>query len=182
MDSPYLASDLRGGRGISDLTEFPLESRLDEQSLRLGHLLIAASCCLLLLIDGYDLHVTGQLLPAVARGLGVSTATLAIAFAVQTTGQATGAFILSPFADRFGRRPILLLCLLLFGIVNLISAAAVTVPQFAVTRFIGGALGGALMPVTISLTADLAPRKWRSTLVGLAYLGLSFGQLPPVPM
>lgn len=163
--------------GAANLPVVNLDQLLDLRPLHFGHGLIVFICFLIMLIDGYDLAVTAQLLPAIARSFSVSTAQFTNAFAVQAIGQAMGAFALGPLADRWGRRPVLLLCLPLFGLATLASVMTATTWQFGLMRFASGALGGALMPVTIALVADFSPHRWRSSMIGVAYAGLSVGTL-----
>lgn len=154
-----------------------LGSSLDAAQLSTGHWLAAVGCFFVLLLDTYDLHVAGQLLPVIAGALTVPAATLAAAFAAQTVGQAIGAFAISPFADRVGRKPVMLACLLVFGLGTLVTPLVGSVHQFAAVRFAVGVFGGALLPVAASTIADIAPIRWRSTLVGLGLAGIIVGPL-----
>ena len=154
-----------------------LDACLNTARLSTGHWLAAVGCFFVLLLDTYDLHVAGQLLPVIAGALTVPAATLAAAFAAQTMGQAIGAFAISPFADRIGRKPVMLACLLVFGLGTLVTPLVGSVREFAVVRFAVGVFGGALLPVAASIVADLAPIRWRSTLVGLGLAGIIVGPL-----
>lgn len=160
-----------------DVGTVDLDRLLDSQQARVGLLFIVAFCFVILVVDGYDLFVTVQLLPAIAQDFGTTSAALTKSFAAQTFGQALGAIALSPLADRFGRKPMLLICLLLFGLTTLLSASCDTVLEFSVMRFASGVFGGVVLPITISLVADLSPLKWRSSLIGITYAGLTIGQL-----
>jgi MFS family permease len=150
---------------------------LDESPLRRGHVVTVAILFGVLLIDGYDLHITAQILPAIAAAFGVSAASLTGAYAVQPIGQALGGLVLSPLADRFGRKRSLVVLLVLFGIATFLSVLATGVTGFAVTRFLAGAFGGALLPAAASLVADICPVKRRSAMVGVVYAGLGVGPL-----
>lgn len=150
---------------------------LDESPVRRGHIVTVAILFGVLLIDGYDLHITAQILPAIAAAFGVSAASLTSAYAVQPIGQALGGLLLSPLADRFGRKRSLVVLLILFGIATFLSVLATDVTGFAVTRFLAGALGGALLPTAASLVADISSVKRRSAMVGVVYAGLGVGPL-----
>ena len=163
---------LAGASGLVDLDQYLSPARLSA-----GHWFAAIGCFLVLLVDTYDLHVAGQLLPVIAGALKVPVAALAAAFAAQTTGQAVGAFAISPFADRVGRKPVMLAALLVFGLGTLATPLVESTRQFAIVRFGVGVFGGALLPVAASIVADLAPTRWRSTLVGLGLAGIIVGPL-----
>ncbi len=152
-----------------------LGDRLDNSPVRRGHVLTVAALFLVLLIDGYDLAVTGQILPVIASTLGVPTASLTGAFALQPMGQAIGGLLLSSLADHFGRKRMLIALLALFSIATLMSVFATSVAGFGATRFIAGVLGGGLLPAAASLAADISSIKRRSTLVGIVYAGVAIG-------
>ncbi len=158
---------------MNDKTD--LGGLLDASPVRRGHVLTVATLFFVLLIDGYDLAVTGQMLPAIASTLGVPTASLTGAFALQPMGQAIGGLLLSPLADHFGRKRMLIALLALFSVATLQSVFATSVFGFGATRFIAGMLGGGLLPAAASLVADISSVKRRSTMVGIVYAGVAIG-------
>lgn len=169
--TPATARPQDGGNGKT----LDLGALLDGAPVKRGHVVTVALLFLALLVDGYDLAVTGQILPAIADTLGVTTASLTGAYAAQPIGQALGGLVLSPLVDRFGRKRMLVVLLALFAIATLLSVFATSVTGFAVTRFLAGVLGGGLLPAAASLVADISPLKRRSTLVGIVYAGVSVG-------
>ncbi|MFV3075441.1 MFS transporter [Niveispirillum fermenti] len=152
-----------------------LASLLDQSPVRRGHVMTTALLFCVLLIDGYDLAVTGQMLPAIASALGVTTASLTGAYAAQPVGQALGGLLLAPLVDRFGRKRMMILLLALFAIATLLSVFAASVTSFAVTRFMAGVVGGGLLPAVASLVADISSIKRRSSMVGIVYAGIGVG-------
>lgn len=161
-------------RGTCD-NKIDLGGLLDASPVRHGHVFTVAMLFLVLLIDGYDLAVTGQILPVIASTLGVPTASLTGAFALQPMGQAIGGLLLSPLADHFGRKRVLIALLALFSIATLQSVFATSITSFGVTRFVAGVLGGGLLPAAASLVADISSIKRRSTMVGIVYAGVAVG-------
>jgi len=77
---------------------------------------------IMLFIDGFDMYFFGKMLPAIAEGLGVTPAGMTGVITAQQVGMAVGAFLLPPLADRIGRKPVLGLCLLVFGVLSLWGA------------------------------------------------------------
>jgi MFS family permease len=161
-----------GGTGSHKID---LGALLDASPVRRGHVVTVALLFCVMLIDGYDLAVTGQILPAIASAVGVTTASLTGAFAAQPIGQALGGLLLSALADHFGRKRMLVVLLALFAVATLQSVFATSVTGFAVTRFIAGMMAGGLLPTTASLVADISSIKHRSTMVGIVYTGLVVG-------
>lgn len=148
---------------------------LDASPVGRGHVITVALLFFILVIDGYDLAVTGAILPKIASSLGVATASLTGAFAAQPIGQAAGGLLLSPFVDRFGRKRMLLIMLAGFALATLTSVFATSVSSFALTRFAAGMLAGGLLPAAGSLVADISTLKRRSAMVGIVYAGIAMG-------
>ena len=86
-----------------------------------------------------------------------------------------GAFVLSPAADRFGRKGVILLSVLVFGIFALLTAWAGSLNELLVYRFLTGlGLGGA-MPNIIALTSEYAPSRMRAMLIAVMFCGFPLG-------
>jgi AAHS family 4-hydroxybenzoate transporter-like MFS transporter len=78
-------------------------------------------------------------------------------------------------ADRIGRRPVLLGCVLWFGLLSLATAQASSADELLLLRFLTGlGLGGA-MPNAVALTSEYTPHRLRATAVMVMFCGFSTG-------
>lgn len=91
---------------------------------RLFILLVVAT-----MFEGFDTLVTGFALPYIAQDFHVDVATIGTGVGIIAIGPVL-AFIPIRLADFFGRRPVLLLAILLYTIFTLMTAFAVTFWQF----------------------------------------------------
>ncbi len=132
-------------------------------------------CFLVVAIDGFDTAAIGFIAPALKAQWGATPAELAPLFAAGLFGLMAGAFVFGPLADRFGRKPVLALTTVFFGLATLASAFAPDMGTLTALRFVTGlGLGGA-MPAAITLTAELCPEQRRSSLVTLMFCGFTIG-------
>ncbi|MBL8552138.1 MAG: MFS transporter [Hyphomonadaceae bacterium] len=157
---------------IEDLLDRPFGS---------WRLLIFLLCGVVMAIEGFDMYMLGSIVPALAAGLGVAPPALASVFVAQGIGLALGYTLIAPLADRFGRRPLILLCVLGFGLITLATTQARSLEQVAGLRFAAFLFFGGIMPNIISLIAEMAALRIRSRQVVLLNacfaLGAALGSL-----
>ncbi len=127
-----------------DLGELPADLRRS-----LG--LVYASS--LMVIMGTNL--VQQVLPAMTEPLGVTVAQIGLVIAVYTAPAIVLAPLLGVAADRYGRRPLLIGGLILFGAAGTAVAAAPGFGWVLVLRTVQGIGFSAVIPLTIVLIGDL---------------------------
>lgn len=138
-------------------------------------LLILILCAWIALLDGFDTQAIAYVAPVIAEQWGIAMAGFGPIFGAGLAGLTVGAFVLSPAADRFGRKNVILLSVLLFGIFALITARATTLNELLIYRFLTGlGLGGA-MPNIIALTSEYAPKRMRALLIAVMFCGFPLG-------
>ena len=133
-------------------------------------------CSLVLFIDGFDMYFFGKILPAIAAGLGAEPADMDVVIFWTYVGMAVGAFAMPPLADRIGRRPVLALCALCFGVLSIAAVWAQTVTQMAILRGLSGIFFSAMLPVGLALLSEMTPRKWRAFFMAMALVLFSARQ------
>ncbi len=86
-------------------------------------------------------------LPAIAEELQASNAEIQITLAVFMAGFALGQLFYGPVSDRFGRRPILLVSLVIYALGTVAVAVAPNLEMLSVARFLQaiGAAGGVVL-------------------------------------
>jgi AAHS family 4-hydroxybenzoate transporter-like MFS transporter len=96
-------------------------------------------------------------------------------FSAGLFGLMIGALLLGPLADRIGRKRIIVLSTLAFGLGTLITSLVNDVSVLLAIRFLTGlGLGGA-MPNTVALTSEFSPHRRRATMVMVMFVGFSIG-------
>jgi MFS transporter, AAHS family, 4-hydroxybenzoate transporter len=151
------------------------EAVLENQRLGALQLRVAVLCALVQMCDGYDLNSVAWAVPSLIHEWHLPPSTFAMAFLWSSIGIMVGALSAGPIGDRFGRRPLLLGSLTLFGIASLLSAVAGSLSVLSLLRFftgvgIGGGFSGAA-----ALSGDYAPQRLRATMIMATFTGAPIG-------
>jgi len=129
------------------------------------------------LLFGLDTAVISGAEQAIQRLWNLSDASHGLAIAAALYGTVIGAMLGGLPADRFGRKPTLLMIGLFFMVSAVGSALAPGVNSFIVFRFLGGlAIGSASVSAPLYIS-EVAPAKSRGRLVALFQFNIVFGIL-----
>ena len=136
---------------------------------------VVAICILLTMIDGYEIIVMPFVMPHLAKAWLLSTVEVGYLLSASVLGMAIGALIISPLADRIGRRPHILLCLVFITAGMLLSAKSETLAELLVCRaFAGLFIGGVIASINV-LVSEYSSDKRRGVVMGLYGIGLPLG-------
>ena len=141
-----------------------VDSGMDSRRVRNIILLLAASVALMM--TGF-----GIIMPVFARRLGEFGSGVE-ALGLMTMSFALAQFVAAPFmgtaADRFGRRPLILLALAAFAAANVAFLFfARSTQAFIAVRAVEGALTAGLFPAAMGVVADTVPENQRARWVGI---------------
>jgi AAHS family 4-hydroxybenzoate transporter-like MFS transporter len=129
--------------------------------------MVFALCGLIMIIEGFDMYMVGNIVPTLAQAFRTEPAMIALIFSAQGVGLALGYAIVSPLADRFGRRPTVLACILMFSLLTLAAAAADSVGQLAMLRLAAFIFFGGVIPNVIALVTEISSFGQRQRVVVL---------------
>jgi MFS transporter, AAHS family, 4-hydroxybenzoate transporter len=134
-------------------------------------------CALVSALDGIDSQSIGVAAPFIADELGVKLADFGPIFSSALVGATIGAASFGPLADRFGRKTLLVVAVLLIGVFTILTVFANSVPMLVGARVLAGlGLGGAT-PCFIALTSEYTPARLRAALVTLMWSAFPLGGL-----
>jgi benzoate transport len=126
-------------------------------------------------LDGMDLLIVSYIAPAMAADWHISLAQLGVVFSAGMTGMVLGCIVVAPFADSWGRRPIILLALVLMTLGSLGSGLTHDLHIFSAMRVLTGLGLGTLLASVGALVAEYAPPGRRSLAVGIFQAGYPVG-------
>ena len=132
-------------------------------------------CAFVAMLDGMDLQSIGLAAPAMSAQLQIAPQAFGVVFSAALAGLALGAFLFGPVADRVGRKCVLVVATLCFGVFTLTTAYADNFPELLVARFLTGVGLGGAMPSFISLASEYVPKARQAAVVGLLWAGFPLG-------
>jgi len=102
-----------------------------------------------------------------------------VAFAITLTlaCRAIGAVLFGRLADRYGRRPTLMVNVLCYSLLEFLSGLAPSLTVFLILRALYGVAMGGEWGVGASLTMESVPARWRGPVSGLLQAGYPSGYL-----
>lgn len=128
-------------------------------------------------MDGFDAQAMGFVAPAIIREWGVQRAALGPVFGASLMGMLVGSLVLSPLADRIGRRPVLIGSTVFFGLCMLATPLASNLTQLFAIRFVTGLGLGGIMSNAMALAGEYSPRRRRVSLMMWVSCGFTAGAM-----
>lgn len=128
-------------------------------------------------LDGLDYFILVFVLTDVAHGLKSTVTTASVATTLTLLLRPIGAIIFGALAEKFGRKHILAINILLYSVIELISALSPTMTFFLVTRIFYGVMMGGIWGVASALTMETVPNRSRGWVSGVFQAGYPAGYL-----
>ena len=141
-----------------------------------GFQMVAVGICVLLnALDGFDILSISFASPGIASEWSINSAALGVVLSMELFGMAIGSIALGGMADRIGRRPTILLCLVLMTVGMYAASLVATVNQLLFARFATGLGIGGMLASTNAMTAEFSNAKYRNLAVILMAAGYPVG-------
>jgi len=152
-----------------------VQALIDEHPLTAWQWLVFGMCFIIVLLDGFDTAAIGYIAPSLIKEWGVTKPMLGPVLSAALFGLATGALGAGPVADKLGRKSVLVISVLIFGLASLASSFAGNLSTLSALRFVTGLGLGAAMPNAVTLVSEYSPSARRSTLTNLMFCGFPLG-------
>src|ERR1700733_3129117 len=139
------------------------------------HLRVAWLWGMVLLLEGYDIAAVGYAIPSLVDAWRVAPSGFTQALTAGNVGLLFGSLCAGLLGDRLGRKPVLIGCVVAFGMFSLVTAFAGSPLQLSGARVLTGVGLGGGIPLTIALASDFAPPMAQGRLVILMTAGVAIG-------
>jgi len=151
--------------------------QLDDAPMGRLQIIAIILCILLNALDGFDVLAISFASPGIAKQWGVDRAALGLVLSMELIGMAVGSVLLGNVADRVGRRPTILFCLIVMALGMGAATLAWDVVSLSVIRLVTGLGIGGMLACTNAMVAELANARARSLAVAIMAAGYPAGAI-----
>lgn len=126
-------------------------------------------------LDAFDFFLLVFIIDNIAHDFGSATTEVTYGIFLTLAARPLGALIFGRLADRFGRKPVLMVDVILFSVMEVASAFAPSLGVLLVLRFLFGVAMGGEWGIGASLAMETIPAKSRGLVSGLLQSGYPCG-------
>ena len=152
-----------------------LQERIERSPMNGYQWMIVGLCLLLNAQDGYDVSAVAYASSGIAAEFGLTGTQLGVVISTGLIGIVVGSFLLSPLADRIGRKPTVLVELALTAVGMAGGALAQSVTQLTFWRLVTGiGVGGVTACINV-IASEYSNPRMRGLGIGLYTAGFGVG-------
>lgn len=148
---------------------------IDQSPMTAAQIIVVGLTVLLNAMDGFDILSIAFASPGIQAEWGVSELELGIVLSMELIGMAFGSVLLGGLADKIGRRPTLLGCLLTMALGMFLATTASSPFQLSVWRLLTGLGIGGMLPSINAVAAEFSNDRWRSASISIMVIGYPLG-------
>jgi len=148
---------------------------VDDNPMSARQWIVVALMVFLNALDGFDVLSSAFAAPGITMEWGIPRSELGIVLSAELVGMGFGSVILGGLADKAGRKPAMLLCLVIMATGMFMASNAGGVWPLTVWRFITGLGIGGMLAATNAVTAESTSKTSRSVAMALYVIGYPVG-------
>lgn len=152
-----------------------MQKMASEAKFNRFHAKVLIWCLVIIILDGYDIAVSGAALPSIMEQMGVSASTAGFMMSSALFGMMFGAMFFGGLADKIGRRLTIVIGVFLFSVFTAVAGLAEDPVTFSIIRFIAGLGIGGVMPNVVAQMTEYSPKKVRTVMTSLMFSGYAVG-------
>ncbi len=150
-------------------------SALDGRRVGTWQIVILVLAVLALVLDGLDSQLLAFVTPIILKEWQVDRVDFAPALAAALIGMSFGSGLGGMLGDRFGRRPVLIISTVCFGIGTVAVSLTNDIVTLTILRLISGLAFGAATPNAFALAAEWMPHRARARAIGVMAVAVPLG-------
>jgi len=126
-------------------------------------------------LDGFDVLSISFASPGIATEWGIDRAALGVVLSMELIGMAVGSVLIGGIADRIGRRPTILFCLVVMAIGMVMATRAHGVTDLSVWRVLTGLGIGGMLAAINAVAAEFSNKRRRNLCLAVMVIGYPIG-------
>ena len=147
------------------------------EPMRIGQIAVVGMCIALNALDGFDVLAISFAAPGIATEWGIDRAMLGVVLSMELFGMALGSVLIGNLADRIGRRPTIIACLVVMAIGMFGASQASSVAMLSAVRLFTGIGIGGMLSATSAMVAEFSNDRRRGLNMTLNIAGYSTGAI-----
>lgn len=136
-----------------------------------------ALCGLAMIFEGFDTYAISYAGPVMAKQWALSQSVVGQMYAAGVAASLLGSIAFGLLADRHGRKRLLVLATITFGLATLMGAMAPSIGVLILSRVLNGIGLGASIPCAMALAAEAARPAYRAAVPVLMAAAIGTGQI-----
>jgi MFS transporter, putative metabolite:H+ symporter len=172
-----------GGRYMDSTRELNeqanLLTRLDKMPIKRSLWLIIILVTIAWLIEGFDTSIISPAVVLLKPLWHLNVNQVGLVGIIGTLGVVIGLIPAGRLSDLFGRKKVLIGGIVVFSIATFLAGFSQNLTQFGILRFVAGLGEGAVFPLPYLMICEFVNRRRRGLAVGVALVGLGFGNSFP---
>ncbi len=148
---------------------------LDQSAMKRGQIIVVVITVFLNALDGFDLLSISFAAPGISAEWGIDRVALGVVLSMELVGMGIGSLLLGGVADSFGRRRMVLSCLVVMTFGMFMVTTAQNIVMLSIWRVLTGLGIGGMLAATNALAAEFSNQKRRHLAVSCMALGYPIG-------
>jgi benzoate transport len=145
------------------------------EPMRPAQIVAVALCVALTALDGFDVLSISFASPGIAAEWKIDRAVLGVVLSMELIGMSVGSVLIGAIADRIGRRPAALGCLVVMAVGMALASTARDVTALSIYRLATGVGIGGMLASVNAVTAEVSNARRRNLAVALMAAGYPRG-------
>ena len=154
-----------------------LREKIDNSPMGVHQWAIVLMAAVMNFLDGFDVLAIAFTATNISKDFGLSKTEFGMLVSAGLIGMVVGSMVLAPLADKFGRRPILLLSVAFSAVGLAVSGFSTTSEILAFSRILTGLGVGGILVGTNVITSEYSSKKWRSFAISVYAAGFGIGAM-----
>jgi MFS family permease len=150
-------------------------SVVDDNPMSVRQWIVVILMIFLNALDGFDVLSSAFAAPGITKEWGIPRSELGIMLSAELIGMGFGSILLGSLADKIGRKPAMLICLVIMAIGMYLAHGANSVSSLTAFRFFTGLGIGGMLAATNAVTAESTSKESRSLAMALYVIGYPVG-------